>query len=238
MAASRAVLGPDGLRAKVVVQRVRWASDEYRVIRPVRARNVALYAADKGNRYRLHVDRADGRQLGTLLLLAARSPRSLVYLPLRSNPDVPDVGLDGEHPLDLVLVPRARQFRPAHWKRLRTRITTANAPRELRTASVPENDLTRDIADDRPSSGDRCMLRQHLFAETLFLTGASGAFREAARHVFALAAEGPPLAADYYGHDYHAGICNYHHCSNLYNGEELPDGWRQVHMAFHPTWAR
>ncbi len=133
MAASRAALGPDGLRAKVVVQRVRLGSDEYRVIRPARARNVALYA-DRGNDYGLYVDRTDGRQLGTLLMLAARSPRSLVYLPLRSNPGVPGIGLPDEQPLDLVLAPRARQFRPAHWKRLRTRVTTANAPRELRTA--------------------------------------------------------------------------------------------------------
>jgi len=237
MAASRAVLGPDGLRAKVVIQRLRLGSDEYRVIRPARARNVALYAAD-GNHYELHVDRADGRQLGTLLMLAARSPRSLVYLPLRSNPDVPDIGLPDEQPLDLVLVPRARQFRPAHWKRLRTRITAANAPRELRTASVPENDLTKDIASDRLPSDGRYTLRQHLYAETLFLTGASGTFREAARHVFALAAHGPPLVAGYYGDDYYAWGCNYHHCSTLYDWDELPDDWRQVHMAFHPTWAR
>ncbi|MGR7003245.1 hypothetical protein ACU686_43520 [Yinghuangia aomiensis] len=236
MASSRAALGPDGLRAKVVVQRVRLGSDEYRVIRPARARNVALYAAERS--YRLYVDRADGRQLGTLLMLAARSPRSLVYLPLRSNPDVPDVDPPDEQPLDLVLVPRARQFRPARWKRLRTRITAANAPRELRTASVPENDLAKDIAGDRLPSGDRYTLRQRLCAETLFLTGASGAFREAARHVFALAADGPPLAAGYYGHDYYAWGCNYHHCSNLYARDELPDEWRQVHMAFHPTWAR
>lgn len=237
MAASRAALGPDGLRAKVVVRQVRLGSDEYRVIRPARAKNVRLYATTRNN-YGLYVDRTDGRQLGTLLMLAARSPRSLVYLPLRSNPDVPGIGLPDEQPLDLVLVPRARQFRPAHWKRLRTRITAANAQRELRTASVPENDLTKDIPGDRLPSDDRYTIHQHLYAETLFLTGTSGAFRETARHVFALAADGPPRAAEYYGHDYYAWGCNYHHCSNLYDRDRLPRNCRQLHMTFHPTWAR
>lgn len=237
MAASRAALDPDGLRAKVVVHRVRFGGDEHRVIRPARARNVGLYATTRNN-YGLYVDRPDGRQLGTLLMLAARSPRSLVYLPLRSNPDVPGIGLPDEQPLDLVLVPRARQFRPAHWKPLRTRIAAANAPRELRTARVPENDLTKDTPSDRLPCDDRYTIRQHLHAETLFLTGTSGAFREAARHVFALAADGPPLASDYYGHDYYAWGCNYHHCSNLYDRDRLPPDWRQLHMTFHPTWAR
>ncbi|WP_345678191.1 hypothetical protein [Yinghuangia aomiensis] len=221
---------------KVLIQRVRLGNDEYRVIRPVRAKNVALYSAT-GDHYGLCVDRPDGRQLGTLLMLAARSPRSLVYLPLRSNPDVPGIGPPDEQPLDLVLVPRAQQFRPAHWKPLRTRITAGNAPRELRTASVPGSDLTKDIARDHPPSGDRHTLRQHVHAETLFLTGARHAFREAARHVFALTADGPPLAARY-GHLYYPWGCNYHHCSNLYDRDELPDDWRQIHMVFHPTWAR
>ncbi|MCF2527248.1 hypothetical protein LZ495_08480 [Yinghuangia sp. KLBMP8922] len=205
------------------------------MIRPVRTKNVALYAAEGGN-YGLCVDRADGRQLGTLLMLAARSPRSLVYLPLRSTPGVPGIGPPDEQPLDLLLVPRAQQFRPAHWKALRARITAGNAPRELRTASVPESDLGKDVACSRPP-GERHTLRQHLHAETLFLTGSSGAFRKAARHVFALTADGPPIAAKYRDL-YYAWGCNYHHCTNLYDWEELPDDWRQIHLIFHPTWAR
>ncbi|WP_171169042.1 hypothetical protein [Streptomyces sp. I05A-00742] len=102
MAASRAALGRDDLRTKVAVQRVRLGAEEYRVIRPARGlKNAALYAVHNDGQYQLCVDRGDGRQLGTLLMLAARSPRSLVYLPLRSSPDVPGVGRPEERPLDL-----------------------------------------------------------------------------------------------------------------------------------------
>src|SRR5688500_7242367 len=112
MAASRAALGRDGLRVKVAVQRVRLNGAEYRVIRPARAlKNGALYYGSWD--YELFVDRADGRRIGTLLMLAARSPRSLVYLPMRAGACVPGVGWNGERPLDLVLAPRSLQFRPS-----------------------------------------------------------------------------------------------------------------------------
>ncbi|MCN9244399.1 hypothetical protein NGF19_27065 [Streptomyces sp. RY43-2] len=73
----------------VAVQRVRLAGTEYRVIRPARPlRNGALYKA-RGH-YEMYVERTDGRRIGTLWLLAARSPRSLVYLPMRTAPTIPD----------------------------------------------------------------------------------------------------------------------------------------------------
>lgn len=237
MAASRAALGRDGLRTKVVVQRVPLGAEEYRIIRPAKPlKNAELYAASSD--YELYVDRTDGRRLGTLLMLAARSPRSLVYLPLRSSPEVPGVGRPEEQPLDLVLVPRARQFRPTHWKQLRTRITAGNAPRELRTASVPESDLTTDGEIDWAVSGDRYTLRQHMHAETLFLTGKSGAFREAARAVLEVAKDGPPSAAEHPGL-YYAQGCNYHVCRCLCDWDDLhTHNWEQVHVTFYPTWAR
>lgn len=56
--------------------------------------------------------------------------------------------------------------------------------------------------------------------------------------MFAPAADGPPLAAGDYGHDYYAWGCNYHHCRNVHDWDRLPYDWRRIHMTFHPIWAR
>ncbi|UGQ13753.1 hypothetical protein LO772_09220 [Yinghuangia sp. ASG 101] len=241
MAASRAVPGRDGFRTKVAIHRARQGAHDHRVIRPARPlKNAALYDADGD--YELYVDRTDGRRLGTLFLLAARSPHSLVYVPLRSGPRVPGLGgwREGEpQPLDLVLVPRSRQFRPTHWKQLRARMAAGNAPRELRTASVPETDLTADGDIDWTVSADHYFLRQHRHAATLFLTGESGAFREAARELFAVTKDGPPVAAKHPRLYFPQG-CNYHVCRCLYDWDDLAKhtDWEQMHVTFHPTWAR
>ncbi|MGY5133096.1 hypothetical protein ACWGJW_11935 [Streptomyces nigrescens] len=146
---------------------MRLGSEEFRVIRPAAPlNNGALY--ETGHRYELYVDRVDGRRIGTLWLLAARSPRSLVYLPMRASPTAPGTGWRDEKPLDLVLAHRSLQFRPSRWKRLRDRITAGNAPRELRTAGVPESDVLPDQEVDhallsRQRNGD--LLRQRVHAE-------------------------------------------------------------------------
>ncbi|MEV4286225.1 hypothetical protein AB0K40_12060 [Nonomuraea bangladeshensis] len=89
---------------------------------------------------------------------------------------MPDDGREGELPLDLVL-----------------------APRELRTASVPERDLPHLDADsvvpDDPKEADTFVLRKDVYAETLLLTGRTEAFREGAKAIFAVTKDGPPAAA-------------------------------------------
>ncbi|MEV4115037.1 hypothetical protein [Nonomuraea sp. NPDC049695] len=93
---------------------------------------------------------------------------------------------------------RAVQFRPSRWKRLRERVNAGNAPRELRTASTPARDLP---ADHGPNPSVRSdpkhsnLLHQAVYAETLFLTGGTTAFREAAQEIFAVTKDGPPHAA-------------------------------------------
>ncbi|MGW5445022.1 hypothetical protein [Streptomyces asiaticus] len=223
MTASRAAIGRDDLRVKIAVQRVRLGGEEFRVIRPAApVDNGALYATDR--RYEMYVDRADGRRIGALWLLAARSPRSLIYLPLRVTPTAPGIGWRDERPLDLVLAHSSLQFRPSRWKRLRKRITAGNAPRGLQTASMPESDLQSDHAQRNAEP-----LRQHIHAETLFLTGTTRAFRESARHVFAVTNEGPPAAATQL---YLPGPgCNYHTCRSL----GLHAGG-DFHMAYSPRW--
>lgn len=239
MTASRAAIGRDGLRVKVAVQRVRLGGEEFRVIRPVAPlNNAALYETDQ--RYEIYVDRTDGRRMGTLWLLAARSPRSLVYLPMRATPTAPGTGWRDEKPLDLVLTHRSLQFRQSRWKRLRQHIAAGNAPRELRTASVPESDVLPDQMIDQVAPSNRRhgdLLRPHLHAETLFLTGTTRAFRESARHLFAVTTEGPPAAATEL---YLPGPgCNYHVCRTFSARKGLHAHTREdFHVVFSPRWVR
>lgn len=239
MTASRAALTRDGLRLKITVQQVRLGDEQYRVISPSRPlKNGALYKFKDS--YHMYVDRTDGRRIGALWLLAARSPRSLVYLPTRT----PAKDLEGVHeeemPFDLVLAHRAVQFRPSQWKKLRARLRAGNAPRELRTASVPVRDLPADAPEiDYASPSDpehRNLLHQQVHAETLFLTGSTAAFKEAAPHIFAVTKDGPPAAATGL---YISGGCNYHVCRSLYHWPDLDShGWGQFHVEFCPSWSR
>jgi hypothetical protein len=238
MAASRAALTRDDLRMKVAVQRGHLGGTDVRVIRPVKPlKNGALYKARHW--HEMYVDRTDGRRIGTLMLLAARSPRSLIYLPMRTTPTAPGVGWDDEKPLDLVLAHRAMQFRPSRWKRLRERINAGNAPRELRTASIPARDLPTDDGIETSTRSDRKnsnLLRQAIYAETLFLTGTTTAFQKAAQEIFAVTKDGPPHAATKH---YIPGSCNYHVCRDLYDCPDLEEhDWDQFHVEFCPQWAR
>lgn len=240
MAASRAPLTRDSLRVKIAVQKVRLGGTEYRVIRPAGPlKNGALYKAH--GHYQMYVDRTDGRRIGTLWLLAARSPRSLVYLPMRTAPTVGAGEEDGQ-PLDLVLAPRTVQLRPSRWKRIREHLNTGNTVRELRTASVPERDLPDLDADciipDSPKEANQFLLRKDIYAETLLLTGGTAAFREGAKEIFAVTKHGPPEAATEL---YIPGACNYHVCRPIYDwGLDTPKmrNWEQLHVEFCPQWAR
>ncbi|WP_345367223.1 hypothetical protein [Actinoallomurus liliacearum] len=189
----------------------------------------------------MYIDRMDGRRVGALWLLAARSTRSLVYLPMCATPIPPGIGdeLFPERPLDLVLAHHSLQFSPSVWKQVRERITARNAPRELQTASVPDSDLPADDEVDYAAlnyQDNRDVLRQRLYAETLFLTGSAAAFREPARHFFALAKEGPPAAAG--NSIYLQGGCNYHVCRQFYWPHLDSRGNREVHVEYCPRWTR
>ena len=229
------------MKVKVVVQRVRLGAEQHRVIRPARPLNNAALHDHGLEGYNVYVDREDGRRVGTLWLLAARSPRSLVYLPLRATPPPPGIGDDWapEHPLDLVLAHHSLQFRPSHWKRVRQRITAGNAPRELRTAGVPDRDLLSDEEIDYSAlhhRDNRDVLRQHRYAETLFVTGSTAAFREAASHFFAVAKEGPPAVA---GNSLYLPVGSNHHvCSQFSWPRSASRENREIHVEYCPRWTR
>ncbi|MGW1616591.1 hypothetical protein ACWCQZ_45625 [Streptomyces sp. NPDC002285] len=101
-------LSDEARRVKIITQQVRLGAEEFRVIRPaVPLRSGALY--DTAHHYDIYVDRTDGQRIGALWLLAAQSPRSLVYLPMHATPAVPGVNVDWhkqqcpDRPLDMVL---------------------------------------------------------------------------------------------------------------------------------------
>ncbi len=229
----------DGLRVKIIVQRVRLGAERYRVIRPATPlRNAALHNHED---YHMFVDRVDGRRVGALWLLAARSPRSLVYLPMRTTPCPPGIGDDWclDRPLDLVLSHHSLQFPPSRWKRVRERMTAGNAAREVQTAGVPDRDLPADEEIDYQALNyrdNRDVLHQRLHAETLFLTGSAAAFREPARHFFAVAEEGPPAAAG--DSIYLPGGCNYHVCRNFYWPHLDYRGNQEIYVEYCPRWTR
>ncbi|MEU6715604.1 hypothetical protein ABZ897_29420 [Nonomuraea sp. NPDC046802] len=229
------------MRVKIVIQRARVGATEYRVIRPAKPlANGALF--DAGDYYNMNVDREDGRRIGALWLLAARSPRSLVYLPIRAAPDSPSVELyegSEDRPLDLVLVHHSLQFPPSRWKEVRRRVSSAKCPREVRTASVPDTDLPADDEIDHHAMNYReykDVLRQRVHAETLILTGSAATFRQPARHFFAVAKEGPPAAAA--TSIYLPRGCNYHLCRSLYWPDPDPGDGQPIHLEYSPSWAR
>ncbi|MFI6288093.1 hypothetical protein ACIBCM_25670 [Streptomyces sp. NPDC051018] len=241
MTASKALLTRDDLGLKVTVQHVRVDGEPYRVISPAAPLgNGALLHHDSDNLYNLYVDRADGRRVGALWLLAARSPRSLVYLPMRATPTPPDTGYQGERPIDLVIAHRAVQFRLSRWKRLRARLNTVHVPRSTQTARVPERDMPAEALDadyrPPPDPEGRDLLDRRLHADTLFLTGTPAALRLAAADVFAVARDGPPFAARGW---YYTDGCNYHLCRTVYHWEDRHGHVDDLfHVSFCPTWTR
>jgi hypothetical protein len=184
------------------------------------------------------VDRPEGRMLGALWLLAARSRHSVVYLPTRDAPCPPGMENEGV-PVDLVLSHHSLQLRPARWKQIRQRISRGNAPRELRSARLPaadvlaEDDIDFDVLHHEEYK-DR--LRQHVYGETLFVTGSTAAFRREARHFFEAAKTGPAVAAD--SRVYFPGGCYYHFCTVFDWELQGADEYGGVHVEYLPSWTR
>ncbi|WP_329518764.1 hypothetical protein [Spirillospora sp. NBC_01491] len=227
---------PGDRRVRIVVQRVRLGGREYRVISPARPlKNASLRQMDRY--FSFTVDRPEGRLMGALWLLAARSRRSVVYLPTRTAPCPPGLEDDGVA-VDLVMSHHSLQLRPAQWKRIRQRISRGNPPRDLRTARLPASDVLveEDIDFDALDHAEnRDLLRQHVYGETLFMTGSTSAFRRQARHFFDAAKTGPKVAAR--GYPYFPGGCNYHYCTVF--DDDLPEADQQlVHVEYLPSWTR
>ncbi|MFE0778888.1 hypothetical protein [Streptomyces sp. NPDC058861] len=161
------------------VHRVGLDGRELRVVRSVPGPDSTGPALrDDGHWLSMYADRDGADRLATLWALAARSARSLVYLPLRGNP-APHDGTGGTEPvaLDLVLVHHSLQFPASAWKGVRARLGEGVPG----TVSLPDDDLPDEDAVDHERRHHRTY-RDHLAfdvaAHTLFVVGSSTAFRE------------------------------------------------------------
>lgn len=177
----------------ITVHRVRAGADEYRVVRAAQ-RPGWLALRDEYHWVTLYADRAGLSRLLALWALAARSPRSLVHLPLRAAPfpsGAPSApAFDGAPVLlDLVLAHHSLQFRPSAWKGLRSRL----GPGRPGTTGTPAADFpaSSPTAGRRHHRDHHDHLRFDRAARTLFVTGSAPAFRDHGRQLLDLLAEAP-----------------------------------------------
>jgi len=218
---------------RVTIHRVRLGLEEFRIIRAAnpltRARLIGQDPARGG--LQMNVDAGAARYVGMLWLLAARSRRSLIYLPLRGGA-LPAGGTQyplEESSLDLVLLHHSLQFKPQHWKRLRGGLGRGAKS----TVRVPPDDLPDDSAIDYDAHhhrGYRDVFHQRVHAETLFMVGSAKVFRETAGMFFDIVKHGPhyrppvELREDF----------NLHYCTEL--GEPLVGNGREIHIQYTRRW--
>ena len=183
-----------GAKWRTLVSTVRLGRDEYRVIRPARPlRHAPLYEGRLGGQ--MTVDKAATVDLACAWWLAARSRRTIVYLPLRASRASCGAEL-GDRRVDLVLLHHSLAFPVSRWKEVRARLSTA-APHTVRLPPRPFPELT--AADHEPRWYDefRDHLRWDMAAHTLFLVGSRKAFEFEADRLRELAEEGPATMAEH-----------------------------------------
>jgi hypothetical protein len=198
-----------GERVPVLVHEARLGADRYRVVRPARSLGQALLV-DDDRWLTFSLDAGSARTVAGLWLLAARSPRSLIHLPLRA------AGAPGDGSrLDLVLLHHSLQFAPARWKELRTRL----GPGRPHIAELPPARPEIDFAA-RHYRENRDLFHQHVHAETLFMTGSARLFTETAGHFLDVAQHGPT------GDDQH-------YCTRFHSNDGILGNARELHIEYH-----
>ncbi|MFD5829919.1 hypothetical protein, partial [Lentzea sp. NPDC060358] len=174
----------EGERWRTLVSTVRLGKDEYRVVRPARSvAHAPLYEGYRG--VESCVDKAAARVLALAWMFAMRSPRTLVYLPLRRSGHAGCVHGDGPM-LDLVLMHHSLGFRLSRWKEVRARLGDGR----LHTA------VSRGLGAERDHEGlfhreNRDLLRGEVVGETAFVVGSGPAFHVSGFGLCRLAEDGP-----------------------------------------------
>jgi hypothetical protein len=208
------------VKLPIKVHHARLGGEEFRVIRPgAIPPNAVLFDHDRW--LDLYVDEVAASAVGGLWLLAARSPRSLIHLPLRANPwpfDETRAGYGGK--LDLVLLHHSLQFAPSRWKELRRKLDTGRPE----TASLPEAAHAQPDLEHRHHRENHDLFHQHLHAETLFMTGSANVFRATARRFFDVAQRGPEATS--------------HYCERFHSGNGVLGGdAREITVEYATPWA-
>ena len=168
---------PGKLELRTRISHVGVDGREYRVIRPDRpAPRLVLH--DGSFWYAGYADLDAFKQLTVLWALAAASPRSIVYVPMRQNPS-PFQGRS----FDLVLSYASLQLRPSRWKAIRSRLGSG----AVHTARLS--------GPDRDEMPDYSRLLHHEYrdllnfdnaSDTVFVTGGRESFRRAVVQLSAL----------------------------------------------------
>ncbi|WP_344618558.1 hypothetical protein [Dactylosporangium salmoneum] len=159
--------------------------------------------------------RADLLRMGALFRLAAVSPHSAVFLPLRANPPSPSVACWADTPdlADLLVVRRDIPLRPSAWPAIRARLRHGPGHGALTTMVTP---APRRPADhrDRPWAREWLSVAEH--AHTVVLSGSARALHEAGDELTLCGNEvavnrdirrygGPALLSQFNGPDRHSG---------------------------------
>ncbi|MFC8344420.1 hypothetical protein [Streptomyces sp. NPDC057280] len=215
------------MRLGVTERRVRLGAEEYRVLRVGGLRRALCF--DSEHWLSLWVDRGAAAELAAAWLLAARSPRSLVHLPLRRRDERPvGVALPEPHRArDLLLLHHSLQFPASRWKEVRARAGKAGSQHtvEFRRADFP---LPHDRGvPDAHHAEFRDRLRLSTAADTLVLSGSALPFADAAADFLDLADTGP-------GPGPHPGG---HVCAELHPGSGLLErSMPLMHVEYRAEW--
>lgn len=177
-----------GREWRTLVSAVRLGGDSYRVIRPSRPiAHASLHEASHSPQ--MSVDKAATADLASAWWLASRSPRSLVYLPLRSSPSRCGEEYGGRR-LDLVLLHHSLRFPVSRWKQVRAGLSPAAThkvtlpPEAFRPVGREEHERSfhREFRDH---------LRWSIAADTLFVVGSRRAYELRGEQLRALAEDCP-----------------------------------------------
>lgn len=160
----------------------------FRVVRPVRPpRHAVLYDGYRDGQ--MFVDKSAALELAAAWWLAARSPRTVVWLPLRQTVATCGSEVYGDR-FDLVLMHHSLGLPPSDWKVARSRV------RQVRpqTVTLPERPFRPidDVEHERAGhDGFRDHLRFETSAQTMFLIGSRLAFDLRAEQLRALVEDCP-----------------------------------------------
>jgi hypothetical protein len=215
------------VKLPVVVHHARLGADEFRVIRPAQPLTHAVLI-DHDRHLDAYLDQDAAERIAGLWMLAARSPRSLIHLPMRANrPLARELPEDVGFQLDLVLLHHSLQFAPSRWKEVRSRL----GPGRPQIVSLPEAEHADHAAIDyaaRHYRENRDLFHQHLHAETLFMTGSAKVIRQTARHFLDVATKGPgyvPIHPNYP-----------HFCTALHSNDGTLGNAREIHIEYCDQW--
>ncbi|WP_329789548.1 hypothetical protein V1227_35540 [Lentzea sp. DG1S-22] len=155
----------EGARWRTLVTTVRLGPEEYRVVQPAKPlEHAPLYEGYMG--VESCVTKASALGIAMAWAFAMRSPRTLVYLPLRQS-DCECRG-NGGPALDLVLLHHSLGFRLSTWRDVRARLR-GGRPHTVVSRAIPR--------EHPPPEWEREELRAEIVEGTVFVVGGKAAFQ-------------------------------------------------------------